>query len=508
VDLTCLIAKKHFRLCVRVAMRVAVLLGLMWVAIGCSSHSTTLNSGSGGQGGTAGGFTNASLKGRYTYSLNGFYFPNSGYYQRAGVFIADGNGNITGGIDDFVQSAASTNPVTGNYAVASDGTGLLTLNVGTGQVQLAVVMESGSRVDMIEFDSLASGAGVAQSQDSGVLTNPPAGTFVFRFHSDLASTVGNMIFSARQVSGNEDLVRNGTLSSVTITGTVTAPDSNGRGTINLTDSGSISSAYIYYLIDSNTMNLLTLNMIGAPVGALGAGKAELQSSGPFALTSLQGGFVFHSSGDTLVEVEGVNTAGEFTADGKGNIPSGSYDSVVDGVPIADAALTGSYDVASNGRATITLNPAGVSAIPEIAWLVSPSRAFFMVNVVGRAEDGTLDQQKGNPFSASSLSGQYTFYMHGYDAQSPPQIDRAGVASFDGKSTLAFQDYFVNRGGSMSQTKAAGSNYTVSSTGRVATSVPGVTSNMVVYLVSGTSGYLILGDHGSEVSGRIAQQSPP
>ena len=56
-----------------------------------------------------GNFSNASLSGQYVYQISGFDFRINGNglpYREAGVFVADGNGNITGGADDFSEGSA------------------------------------------------------------------------------------------------------------------------------------------------------------------------------------------------------------------------------------------------------------------------------------------------------------------------------------------------------------------------------------------------------------------
>ena len=130
-------------------------------------------------------FSNASLKGNYTYTLGGITASAAGgtAYQQSGIFVADGDGHITGGIDDFVQSdGSSTSPVTGSYKIAGDGTGTMTL-IGVRQIRLAVTMVSGSKLYLIEYDDSGNGAGAAVQQNISVTPASPQGTFVFHFHS-------------------------------------------------------------------------------------------------------------------------------------------------------------------------------------------------------------------------------------------------------------------------------------------------------------------------------------
>ena len=497
----------------RCVANVVVAWSLLWLAIGCSNSTSMIPSETGGPS------SNASLKGNYNYVLAGNYFNSSGTggYERAGVFVADGKGNVTSGVDDLNEAGSlSSNKFTGSYAIAADGGGLMTVNISNGQqLHLALTIAPNGRVYLIEFDPTASGSGQAVPQNASALSNTPTGTFVFRLHSYQAnlasqgsvSAVGNMVLNGGSASGNEDIVRFEALSSLSFTGSFTAPDANGRGTVNLTDSAGFATTYMYYIVDSQTLNLLETD-----AAYLGTGSAFAQNGVPFGTESLKNGFTFRSFGDTQDHQDGVNSAGAFTSDGAGNITSGDFDSNQDGVPLQNASLTGTYRVETSGRVTLNLNPTmpsqTLSPIQEIAWMIDSSRALFLMNVPGLAEDGRLSQQQGGPFSASSLNGNYSFLMFGYDQQSPIEIDRVGTMAFDGSSTVTLTNYFVNRGGSRSQTQSSAGNYSVSPNGRLSASINGISNALVVYLNSSGAGDLILGDTGDEVSGSIAMVPTP
>jgi hypothetical protein len=287
-------------------------------------------------------------------------------------------------------------------------------------------------------------------------------------------------------------------------GTFTAPDDNGRGTANLTDSLGTSTAYLYYLIDSTALNLLETDTVN-----FGGGHAEVQTGAPFANANLNGSFAFRSQGDTLVHNGGINTIGAFSSDGNGNISGGTYDSAQDGTPILKAATTGTYSLAANGRAIVNIAPEGAAAVNQVAWMVSPGRYFFLVNANDRVEDGTADQQVSAPFSSSSIQGQYAFFMYGYNQNAFVRLDRVGTIVFDNsQTTIAFTNYYLNRGGALSQVGAQGVAYTTDGDGRVFSSPSGISNALVVYLTSPTSAYLILGDSGLEISGRVEQQVVP
>jgi len=287
-------------------------------------------------------------------------------------------------------------------------------------------------------------------------------------------------------------------------GTFTPPDDNGRGTANLTDSLGTATTYLYYLIDSTTLNLLETDTAN-----FGGGHAEAQTGTPFTNANLNGTFSFRSQGDTLVHNDGVNSIGAFSSDGNGNITGGTYDSAADGVPNLKTAVTGTYSLTSNGRATINITPQNATPVNQIAWMVSPGRYFFLVNANDRVEDGTADQQSSTPFDTSSVKGQYAFFMYGYNQNAFVRLDRVGTIVFDNsQATVAFSDYYLNRAGALSQLGAQGVTYTTDGDGRVFSSPSGVSDALVIYLTSPTAAYLILGDAGLEMSGRVEQQVVP
>lgn len=456
-----------------------------------------------------GSFTNASLQGSYAYSLAGTRVGQNGsaLYEEAGTFVADGNGHITSGEDDFMQGTVTTLPVSGTYAIAADGTGIINLTVGNQQLEWAVTVASDSQAYIVEFDSFGCGGGGAKRQNTAAFSASPSGEFAFRIHNvtpqGSVAKVGH--FSAGtdgSVTGDEDVLRGGNLIAPSITGTIGSPDNNGHGTLHVQESTGIVSNFNYYLIDANTLNLLQID-----ANSLGEGRVELRSVSSFDNSSMRNAFVNRSLGDTPASIGGANSVGTFTTDGKGGIFAGSLDSMQDGNPIANAQLLGTYSVASNGRTILNLNPQGFNPVQEIAWLVDASHGFFLINSSDRVEDGRFDQQQAGPLGDFPLSGPFGFFMSGYDNQSPPLVSRLGVMSFDGQQTVTFSDYYVNRSGQKLQKGGFTGTYSVGANGRFTASVPGVTKNLIGYLLAPNVGYLLVGDAGSEEPGRLEQIGP-
>ena len=464
--------------------------------LACGSNTNPFNQG-------GGNFSNASLTGQYFYQLTGI--DTAANFREAGVFTADGNGNIIGGRDDFAEGTTITSgSSTGSYRISNDGTGVFTISISDGRVlQLALTLVSSSKVYLMvtqTFD-LANGAGIAEKQDPAVFAATPSGTFAFRTHTvstaqGPSATVGAFTIASGTVSGSEDVNRAGALRFPTFTGSFNAPDTSGRGTGTFTDSANVTSTFIYYVVDANNLRFFSTN-----TGAAGLGRAETQTGAPFANTSLAGGYAFGSSGDTNVSLAGAKTVGRFTAGGDGTISAGAFDSVEDGTPLTNISFTGTYSMVANGRVTVTLNPS-TGTIQQIFWMVSPSRAFFLTNDPNKVEDGTVDLQQAITFSNSTMKGQFAVLMDGFDPFN--LVDRVGTLQWDGAGNLTL-DEFINRSGTTQTPGFIAGTYSVASYGRATGVISGLSNNLVFYLISVSEAYILQNDTGTEIDGVISKQ---
>jgi len=496
---------------------VPILIGLCLLAA-CSSSG----SGSTPVGAGQGNFSKGSLKGQYAYQIAGYDLSTGAPYREAGYFVADGNGNLTSGSDDFSEGTVQNNSTSGTYSIANDGTGSLALTTAGGTLTFSLTMASTSEILMNEEDSGLIAAGRADLQTSSALSSIPSGTFVFRIHSYMSSSssnpfaglVGAMTVTGGKVTGFDDVVRggafdNGTGSALAITGSLNTPTSSGRGTGTISDAtGTVN--FIYYIVDSNNLRFLVSDS-----NVIGMGSAEAQS-GTFSNSSLNGSYVFGSRADDSSAGFGAqNTVGVFTAGGNGTISTGTLDSVQDGNSVAQAAgLSGSYTVSSNGRAAVTLAPSGLSSVKQFYWMVSPSRAFFLTDDTSKVEDGTADQQQGS-FSNSSLNGQYAFSMDGleFTSNGTVALTRVGWIIGNGSGTLTWNET-ANSGqpgsppATLNQPGNLSGTYSVASNGRTTATVNNLSINsndIVFYLVSSSKAYMLQNDTGVEIVGTMAAQ---
>ena len=503
----------------KLCLLMALISLLFFAACGTSGSGS---SGFGG-GGTSGSFTNASLKGNYTYEIVGSDLTSGLPFREVGAFVADGSGNITSGEDDFAEgSNIVSNVVTATtngqaYTVSSNGTALLTLSFNNGggtQLGLSVVSSPSVYLAVSAIDPLgtllqANGTGFLVPQTTSAFA-APAGTFVFRMRDVVATTalgttqvtpsakVGTFTAASGAVSaGSEDEVSNGVVSQLTLTsGLFAAPDALGRGTGSLTDSNGVTSPFYYYLVDGNHLHLFS-----SIQGTIGVGRAVAQTG-----TSLSGSYVFSSRGDDSFSLDGVNTVGQFTAASNGSISAGGpFDSVKDGgTPVSGTFTAGTYTptAGSAGRVVVSLSPSVGSAIQEIYWVVSPSLAFFITNDSTKVEAGTATLQSGSFSSNSAVSGTFGFAMDGFtNVGSGGLYDRVGNLHWDGAGHLGLTE-FLNVSGSVTTSGTLMGTYTLASTGRAVGNIGNLSSNLVFYLASSSQGYILQADPNVEIDGNM------
>jgi hypothetical protein len=501
----------------RVAYMGLLVASVSWLgfAVGCGGSS-------GPSVPITGNFSNSSLSGSYVYNLYGIDTTGN-QYAEAGVFTADGNGNITSGVDDFNQLGngfAPSNPITGRYTIGQDGNGtiLFTLTNATtsnNTFQVSITLVSTSQLYMTEADTFANASGEANLQTSSGFA-APSGTLAFRIHNanatNSSSLVGAMTIAGGALSGPLDEMRAGTayLNASIVAGNVNAPDSTGRGTLSFQDTVGITSTYVYYEINSTTYELLQQD-----VNQLGQGRME-QQSGSLAFS---GNYVFGSNGDTNspLSLLNVRSAGGLTSDGTSTITGGAYDSVVNGSQIVNQPFGGSFTASPNGRVQLTLTPSGASPISEIVWMVNSGRAFFLVNDTTKEEDGTMDQQQNISFSNSSLKGQYAFVNDGFffNAQLP-FLTRVGTFIPDGNGNVKLNEVpnsFLpdpNVGGTVGPAVVVPGTYSVAAPGRATVTLAGSQGNidLVLYMQSPGAAYVVQNDSGTEIGGKMAIQVSP
>jgi hypothetical protein len=478
----------------RMVMVVAVL-AILLVAAGCGNGSGIIRS-------LGGNFSKASLSGQFVITQTGIgvnqQLTASDPFSETIILQADGNGNLNVTVDDFDQVGGPfslTSPLTGTYSISSDGTGALHFNGSN----FAITMIDDSHFYLIEQDNFATASGLGEKQDTTAFTAAPSGTFVFRAHNvNTSSRVGRVAITNGALSGTEDLLNPGVLSSsksISSTVSMSVPDSNGRGTFVLDD----GSSFNYYVVNAGKFDFMS----NSTSGSLEIGQAEGQTGGPFSLATLAAGTtqVFGGSGDTALQA-GIHSAGVFSTDGNGTITTGALDFVQDAIVNSNVLVSGgTYTLDTNGRGEIDLN-SSVGTIRQIFWMVNGTRAVFIADSTAAVEDGTFSLQQGAPFSA--LSNQAAFFMDGFDVTFK---DRVGAftptkGGFSWKQNANAFDDTIGLG-TLTTTSTNGTAQ-VGSNGRVAVTVNGVSNSLVFYLSSPGTGFIVQED--ADIGGAFTQQA--
>ena len=344
---------------------------------------------------------NQDLSGTYAFEVLGSA-PNFGssVKQIAGVFVADGNGNITAGEQTFATFFAVPDPIVGgSYTVGSGGSGTLTImvndpNVGTACPASSLFCEdftltviSSSKILLSEIDPSGPGVGTAELQTS---TAAPSGGYAFVTRGVDGVSFAPMAFggvfnvdSPGTISGAgsvADQNLNGTIaSSGTLSGTVSGPDALGAVTMSL--ASSLATAPIQftgYIVDTKHMLLIENDVDpNAFVGFGSTGGVALSqgsATGTFHTnTAMSGPFVYGLFGQSQFgSWASAAWAGLFTADGAGNLHAGYGDQLegVGSVPVSDT-LTGTYTVSASGTGRVAATTNFTSAGP------GPSLVFYL-----------------------------------------------------------------------------------------------------------------------------------
>jgi hypothetical protein len=310
--------------------------------------------------------SNALLNGPYVFLVQGI--DTSGAYFAAGTILADGQGNITGGEQDYADVAINSGPdsLTGSYAIGPDGRGSITLNVANssgannGVETFSVAMISSRHALIIQFDGTATSSGTLDFQapgstDASAVSGPYAfATSGFDISNETPLAFGGiarLVAPSGAVTGGTIYANDGgNYNSTSLAGTMTAPDSFGRGTITF-DAG---INFVYYAVRGEVLRLLETGLPSTVSAGTACGQGSAGESLTFSNASLTGSYAFYESGSSSLGA--LALAGQFTADGKGNFTAGFVD-------INDAGTNGSGSIAGQGAYQIADDGTGNLNLP-------------------------------------------------------------------------------------------------------------------------------------------------
>ncbi|MGA8223949.1 MAG: hypothetical protein WB780_20030, partial [Candidatus Acidiferrales bacterium] len=399
-----------------------------------------------------------------------------------------GAASVTGVLD--MNSATSgvqqEVPVTGTYSVGPDNRGFLTLTAAGQAGNFSAAMAVGnvyrgvaSTVSLSQFDDFDAGnnsssdkigSGIMKLRDpSAQNTNVFAGTYTFGLSGQTpqgqrAAELGDINFTTSLgVSGNATVNEAGAVVNVSLSGTFTAPDTNGRilQTVTFTPGNTVGKVAIYQV---NANEGFAMTVTPRPTDDLLIGSGIRQQNSGFSDSSLVGPDVISLGGSATggtAAIVGVLTA-TTTPTPTATITADNNDH---GTLTVGQVLTGSYSVNENG--VVTFTPVGTASPTTLTiYLAQPDLGFAFTSD-SSVSFGRVVPQVGAPFGATSPFTE-GFYIGQQEPLPLSHSEFSAVAPLgDAANTVNITDDETHIGGDLLFGQSLGTlNYTVSSTGHI------------------------------------------
>ena len=374
------------------------------------------------------GVNNAKLNGDYAFSFSGVSGngTTSSAFGAVGRFTADGAGNLTGGelvTNGVGAGATSAQSFTGSYSIGADNRGVMTLNFSGSSAKLAFAMLANGNAQFIEFDASGGsgtiGSGTMEKADTTAYSTARiTGDYAFgaagfdngnnraaiegRFTSN---GTGAFINPAGDLNGyGTDYPMTFTAANYTVSNTAT-----GRGTMHLafTFGGAPGALnFVFYIVNAGKLFVMESDPVMTATPLLNGVVVQQQvPAGGFSNASLNGNMVISLTGHSACgTVSGVPkaVAGLLTTNGSGAL-SLTYDENFCRAPNSVTGAAGTYSVASDGRASITIG--GYSLV---AYLVNSNQIFLFVSD-SNVLFGVGERQAAMSFTNNTLKGTYAGY---------------------------------------------------------------------------------------------------
>ena len=367
---------------------------------------------------------NAVLRGSYAFSLSGF--NDVGFITVVGAFTTDGTGRITAGEADAngVVGAQQGNIIAAasSYFVGPDNRGCATLATpfGTFTTQFALGSVSDNILTagrMIEWDSPSSSAYIATGQilrqDLSSMAEGLSGGYVFRTIGwDPSAQGGREVCVGVLTAGNNTL--NGleqdcndawniiSTAVPTVAGTLTAFDTNGRGT-GIVSQGDANSNITLYAVSNS--KLLVVNNDAGPYAS---GEWDRQTVPPegagFTQASLKGNMVFYLNGLSMGGTASTVSMETASADGNGSLAINFYEDRAGTLQVS-SPLTCTYAVEPSGRVILSSDTQGCGGNLPAFYLTAENTGFLMDAAPG-VDTGFIEPQSAGPFNDASLQGNF------------------------------------------------------------------------------------------------------
>src|SRR5579872_1210660 len=383
----------------------------------------------------------------YSFYLSGLdaICGSGNYYALAGSVTIDGSGNVVAGEQDYNDGngCMSTEPagdtITGGIlTVDASGQGILNLTTSNsklgmgGTETLGVQFVNSNHALIIQFDGSATSSG---SMDLQTLPATLNGAYAFTLsgvdpsHNPVASGGVFSISGSSLANGVVDVNDMGTVTAgTTFTGSISTPDSFGRGTISGTP---LANTIVYYVVGPEVMRIIDVDAPDSEVGS-----AFGQGSNTFTEASL---------GSSVFTVNASNYGVEYSLAGMFTVPSaGTLQGVADideqGWIIDSASpVAGTYSISTpvdgvsvNGYGSLTITPGSLGYFTTVGlYMTDPNL--------------NLSDPNNTTGGGGALVLALDPYFAGGTGLVTPQTETA-TASFAGTYGFGAQDYYTGNPG--------------------------------------------------------------
>lgn len=331
---------------------------------------------------------NSKLNGQYAFLFRGF--DEFGAYQAAGTFKADGQGNITFGLEDvnFTLGPATDVSFNGTYQVTGDNRGAMQITSQLGTFTYAFALNLvGKSGRFIESDATGiRGSGVMKLQDPTAFnTGALTGGYAISL-SGLDVGGGRIAALGSIYPSGSGFVAGGSL-DVNDAGNVyptfapfsgrynVAATSRGTMSLNVLGFGTGTLNFAFYVVSATDIMLVSIDQIFS-AGQIFAGVGTSQTGSPYLVSSFQGTPVLGITGFTGAFSEAA--VGRFSFNGMGTV-SVLYDRNSGGKISIANTYTGAVALELNGRGVLNLvDPNNPFNRPIwYIYAIAPNKAFVM-----------------------------------------------------------------------------------------------------------------------------------
>jgi hypothetical protein len=471
-------------------------------------------------------FGNAVLQGPFVFSTSGRVISGNAFFARAGSLNMGGDGTLIGNIEDYVsQTGGATQRIfTGTYSIGPDGRGTMQFceNISTACTPAAataffrISVVSLQQAQIIEFSkpntstTLEVGSGEMDIQDASVFSSGGlAGAYSFNFSGVSSAATPQSEVGEFSADGHKNIsagsaitpgridINNG--GPQTLTASTYTFGGNGQGTAKIITSAG-TSVFSFYAVSSSRAKFIETDP-----SAILVGDAFTQQTPPctWGDNALNGTIVFETAGTK--SGAGITDLISFTANGTGVVTADSIDQNSGGtVTSPGSPLGGSYSIDACGRGTLNI-PATSPIHSYVFYMTSVGTAVIQEISSGVVAHGTMVQPLAGPFTAASLSGSYALSLAGTNAMSTTagnEEDHVGQLTTSGAATsqsgtvtsgsVDINNNASNLGATQTVSPVAGT-FTVATSGNRATMTLTSPQNLVLYIVSPTQGFAMVGN---------------